>query len=217
MHRHMLFPNASGQNGSYVPLKLRTMPHQLLRCSRLSVSMLKSLSVARKPYAIGRFSWLSQSSSVLALPLMSASFQSRQPFATASSSSPYDPLALRPNKICDPYGQGGKPLSRQEAKDLLSTVHDDWMLIQPETNNDDDTTPCGLERDFFHKDMMDGAQFVAKIAAVGTIHNHYPSILLERRLLPKAWQVVTRVTCRTPTLEGLSYNDFYIAMVSLVE
>eukprot|EP00522_Entomoneis_paludosa_P018511 CAMPEP_0172462946 /NCGR_PEP_ID=MMETSP1065-20121228/45539_1 /TAXON_ID=265537 /ORGANISM="Amphiprora paludosa, Strain CCMP125" /LENGTH=32 /DNA_ID= /DNA_START= /DNA_END= /DNA_ORIENTATION= len=27
----------------------------------------------------------------------------------------YDPTAKRPNKICDPYGQGGKPLSAANA------------------------------------------------------------------------------------------------------
>jgi len=132
----------------------------------------------------------------------------RRTFATSFS---YDPLARRPNKTCDPYGQGGKPLSREEAQNLLATVEDSWRLVPAEATNE---PPTGLTRDFFHNDFLTASQFVTKIAAVATVNNHYPSILLERRLLPKAWQVVTRVECRTLTLEGLSYNDFHIAMVS---
>lgn len=127
----------------------------------------------------------------------------RQFFATKAS---YDPFARRPNQICDPYGQGGKPLSREDAQGLLATVEKDWSLV-PEDS------PTLLVRDFYHKDFMEGSKFVAKIAAVAHMNNHYPSIYLERRLLPKAWQVVTSVRCCTPTLGGLSYNDFHIAMV----
>jgi pterin-4a-carbinolamine dehydratase len=103
-------------------------------------------------------------------------------------------------------------LSRREAQNLLAMVDSNWKLV-PKSSDD---VPSEVARDFFHDNMMDGAEFVKKIAAVGTINNHYPSILLERRLLPKAWQVVTRVTCRTPTLKGLSYNDFHIAMVRVL-
>ena len=127
----------------------------------------------------------------------------RQFFATKAS---YDPLARRPNQICDPYGQGGKPLSREDAQDLLATVEKEWSLV-PEDS------PTLLVRDFYHKDFMEGSKFVSKIAAVAHMNNHYPSIYLERRLLSKAWQVTTRVECSTPTLGGLSYNDFHIAMV----
>lgn len=133
----------------------------------------------------------------------------------ASNNNKYDPLARRPNKICDPYGQGGKPLSRQEAQNLLATVDGCWKLV-PEEATEIDDPPTALVREFFHQDFLQGAQFVTKIAAVGHVSNHYPSIMLERRLLPKAWQVVSRVECRTPTLQGLSYNDFHVAMVSFV-
>lgn len=190
-----------------------------LRChhQRHAFTMLNSQACVIKSCSIRQLSLISSENTALE-PLLMPVFPNRRSFAASSSPPPsdaYDPLARRPNKICDPYGQGGKPLSHQEAQNLLSTVHDDWRLVVPSAADDYDMPPAGLMRDFFHKDMMDGAQFVTKIAAVGTINNHYPSILLERRLLPKAWQVVTRVTCRTPTLEGLSYNDFYVAMVSL--
>jgi pterin-4a-carbinolamine dehydratase len=119
----------------------------------------------------------------------------------------YDPLARRPNEVCDPYGQGGKPLSREDAQGLLATVEKDWRLV-PEDS------PTGLIRDFHHENFMEGSQFVGKIAAVAHMNNHYPSIQLERKLLPRSWQVATTVKCSTPTLKGLSYNDFHIAMVS---
>lgn len=132
-----------------------------------------------------------------------------RPFA---SSPRHDPLARRPNKVCDPYGQGGKPLSRQEAQSLLATIEDGWKLVPEEEVSEG--PPTSLARDFYHENFLEASQFVTKIAAIGHVNNHYPSILLERRLLSKAWQVVTRVECRTPTLEGLSYNDFHLAMVS---
>lgn len=171
------------------------------------VSKLKAESSTRKIYAM-----------VLASSIQTASFtheshhmsiHKRRSFATTSS---YDPLARRPNKICDPYGQGGKPLSRNDAQNLFATVDEGWRLV-PEAS---DEPPTGVVREFYHQDFLAGAQFVSKIAAVAHVNNHYPSILLERRLLPKAWQVVARVECRTPTLEGLSYNDFHLAMVSQV-
>lgn len=172
---------------------------------------LKSQPLITFSYNTGPFSLMSNKTLAFQPPLAPV-LTSRRSFASFSSPPSYDPLARRPNRICDPYGQGGKPLLREEAQNLLATLNDDWTLVH-ETDVDDGT-PTELVRAFFHKDMMDGAQFVTKIAAVGKINNHYPSILLERRLLPKAWQVITRVSCRTPTLEGLSYNDFYIAMVS---
>jgi pterin-4a-carbinolamine dehydratase len=136
--------------------------------------------------------------------MLNAPSRQRRFFASKPS---YDPLARRPNQICDPYGQGGKRLPREDAQGLLATVEKDWRLV-PEDS------PTGLVRDFHHKDFMDGSQFLAKIAVVAHMNNHYPSIHLERKLLPKSWQVATTVKCSTPTLEGLSYNDFYIAMVS---
>lgn len=130
----------------------------------------------------------------------------------ASEPSYYDPLARRPNKVCDPYGQGGRPLSREDAQGLLATVEKDWRLVVVAAAAQD-SSPTGLMRDFHHEDFMNGSQFVAKIAAVAHMNNHYPSIQLERKLLPRSWQVTTTVTCSTPTLKGLSYNDFHIAMV----
>lgn len=151
------------------------------------------------PRTAEQFSWFPVAQNVMC----NVPSRQRQLFTTKAS---YDPLARRPNQICDPYGQGGKPLSREDAQGLLAAVEKDWSLV-PEDS------PTLLVRDFYHKDFMEGSKFVAKIAAVAHMNNHYPSIYLERRLLPKSWQVTTRVKCSTPTLRGLSYNDFHIAMV----
>ena len=39
-----------------------------------------------------------------------------------------DPMAKKPNKVCDPYGQSGKPLDYHQAKSLLSTLDKGWII-----------------------------------------------------------------------------------------
>lgn len=142
-------------------------------------------------------------------------------FISSTDKSKPDPSARRPNAKCDPYGQGGKPLPWTEAKTLLMTVDPQWILEEDESNdsksqNDDSPLPPkGLVREFIHPDFMTGSQFIAKMAAVAQVNDHYPSILLERRIIPsqKAWQVVTRIRCHTLVLGGLSTHDFHLAMV----
>ena len=152
-----------------------------------------------------------------------------------------DPLAKRPNKKCDPYGLGGKPLPVWECNILLSTLNDGWQLVLPETTSDTDNNnnnnnnsatpgvdeeqaskssspslpPTGLQKEFVHDDFLEGSRFVQTVASVAQWNNHFPVIQLERRLMAKekAWQIVTTVTCSTPTLKGLSHSDFHIAMV----
>ena len=43
----------------------------------------------------------------------------------------YDPTAKRPNRLCDPYGQGGQPLSYEAATKLRTTLHTDWIFHMP--------------------------------------------------------------------------------------
>lgn len=186
--------------------RARLMVLRSCYCRYVPIATLKSLST-QKPTTRRQFCWSVKKSPVVNPTLDLHATRCSRSFASSSSS--YDPLARRPNKVCDPYGQGGKPLSRLECQNLLGTIHKDWKLEPP----DDTSTPTELVRDFYHVNMLDGAQFVHTIAAVGAVHNHYPCIILERRLLPRAWQVVTRVKCRTLPLEGLSFNDFHVAMV----
>jgi len=131
-----------------------------------------------------------------------------------------DPMARRPTVKCDPYGQGGKPMSSVEAEALLFTLHSDWTLLPlqsaPDNKNDkNDAPPHSLERTFVHSDFLQGAALVQTLAAVAVVNNHFPArITLERRIVRKQWQVVTRVHCHTVVLGGLSTHDFHLAMVS---
>ena len=128
-----------------------------------------------------------------------------------------DPSAKRPNKVCDPYGQGGQPMSKSEAERLKSTIHADWRLKErgiDETTNHAELAPIAIHREFYHPDFLTGARFVQRIAAVAQINAHFPSIQLDRRIFRKNWQVVTTVRCHTLTLGGLSSHDFFLAMVS---
>jgi hypothetical protein len=51
-------------------------------------------------------------------------------FSTTARKPPRpDPLALRPTSKCDPYGQQGRPMTLQQAKDLLSTVESAWQIV----------------------------------------------------------------------------------------
>lgn len=127
-----------------------------------------------------------------------------------------DPLARRPNQVCDPYGQGGKPMSLSNANDLMKTLEQDWTLVRA-PQREEDEPPVSLMREFYHSDYLTASRFVSHVAAVGHNNNHYPSIFLERRLLKKAWQVVTTVRCQTPTLGGLSHHDFFIGTMIDVE
>jgi pterin-4a-carbinolamine dehydratase len=128
-----------------------------------------------------------------------------------------DPFARRPTAKCDPYGQGGKPLPKWEANNLLSTLHPEWKIEQEQGEGQGkEATPQAIVREFAHPDFITGGRFVAKLAAVAQLHAHFPSIHLERKIRSrqKAWQVVTSVRCHTLVLGGLSTHDFHLAMVS---
>jgi pterin-4a-carbinolamine dehydratase len=132
-----------------------------------------------------------------------------------------DPMAKRPTFRCDPYGQGGKPMSWMEAEALLATLHSDWKLVATpgkETSTATDGTPKfpphALEREFLPTDFLSGARLVQKLATVAQLDNHFPAQLkLLRKIVRKEWQVVTQVQCHTTVLDGLSTSDFHLAMV----
>lgn len=158
------------------------------------------------------------------------SLQNRSPGLCYFSTKAKDPFARRPNKVCDPYGQGGKPLSSSDAKQQLSILEPGWKLV---VDNDGtimektefkesklgEVIPKAVQKEFYHENYLDASRFVSIIASVAHMNNHYPSISIERRLMKqeKAWRVVSTVTCSTETLGGLSFNDFHIAMLIDVE
>ena len=112
-----------------------------------------------------------------------------------NNSSRPDPMAKRPNKFCDPYGQQGKPLSKSEISLHLPTIDAAW------TPTDDSTA---LHREFFHHDFIQAATFAKKIAAVAQLNAHFPSITIDRRIIKKQWQVVSRIRCHTFVLGNCS-------------
>ncbi len=135
-----------------------------------------------------------------------------------------DPFARRPNQKCDPYGQGGKPLTTLEAEQLLITLHKDWNLEGVSHHTDKEELlsdasiigiPTQLRRYFTHPDYITGAHFLNHLAAVAQMNDHFPSIALERKLdsRKKQWTVMSTITFHTFVLKGLSSHDFFVAMV----
>ena len=128
-----------------------------------------------------------------------------------------DPMARRPNQKCDPYEMGGKPMEWKQAQELLtSTLEAPWNII---TNDDDnDQKVMKLVRVFHHDSYTNASKFTNILTAIATQHNHYPpNIILQRKLGKKEWKITTTVECFTPTLQGLSFHDFHIAMMIDVE
>lgn len=125
-----------------------------------------------------------------------------------------DPTAKRPHRLCDPYGQGGKPLADAEVKYLCSTIHADWKVQTVAQNDDEPSRPLALTREFAHPDFLSGSRFLHTLAAVAQMNAHFPSLHLERKNVKNNnWQVVSVVRCHTTVLRGLSTHDFHLAMV----
>ena len=127
-----------------------------------------------------------------------------------------DPMARRPNQKCDPYEMGGKPMEWKQAQELLtSTLEAPWNII---TNDNDDPKGMKLVRVFHHDSYTNASKFTNILTAIATQHNHYPpNIILQRKLGKREWNITTTVECFTPTLQGLSFHDFHIAMMIDVE
>lgn len=130
----------------------------------------------------------------------------RGEFSTTTTNRP-DPFARRPNNKCDPYGQKGIPMPKSEAEKLQTTIDSEWNI---EFELD---TPKAISRSFSHPDFLSGSKFLQKVAAVAQINNHYPKLELDRRIIQKQWQVITRISCHTTVLNGISAHDFHLAMV----
>jgi len=126
----------------------------------------------------------------------------------STQKAPTDPTARRPNQVCDPYGQGGKPLAAFEAKSLMATIHKEWELVET-----DDGAPVALQREFVHTDFLQASKFLHRLAAVAEMNAHFPSLHLERRIVQKNWVTVSTARCHTTVLKGLSRHDFHLAMV----
>jgi pterin-4a-carbinolamine dehydratase len=145
-----------------------------------------------------------------------------------------DPLAKRPSKKCDPYGNNGQPLSMQQIQLYIPTIDSEWRVnvrdVDPDNNNaggnstdlvetEDEPEPYSLTRQFYHANYLDASKFVTTVAAVCHLQNHFAKFTMERKLHPqhKTWVVVLEIECTTPILNGLSINDFHVAMLMDVE
>lgn len=189
-----------------------------LHHTRTSTSTLKTATTRTSPSTASIF--------FPPTPTSTPSFSFFRSFVTSDSTSTLDPTAKRPTKACDPYGQGGKPLSLLDASGLLTTLDDGWTLQRQQHHRaqsiisaPEPAPPQSVCKEFYHDNFVTGSRFVSHVAAVAHNNNHYPTITLERRLMKReeAWRVVSTVKCFTPTLGGLSYNDFHLAMLIDVE
>ena len=115
-----------------------------------------------------------------------------------------DPLAKRPNKVCDPYEQGGKPLAEPQVSRLLKTISRDWV-VSSDFGTLTRSFDCGSR-------YLDSVSLLKSLSSVCYNNDHYPSLALSRTLNRRSWSNSVVVTMRTELLGGLSYRDFEIAM-----
>ena len=99
------------------------------------------------------------------------------------------------SKKCDPYEQGGKPLSGEEAERLRSMQVPEWKLSEDKLS---------ITRTWRSQDFNEAAQFLLKISILCQNEGHQPrSVGLE---LVRGKEEMT-VTLSTPRLKGLSFAD----------
>jgi 4a-hydroxytetrahydrobiopterin dehydratase len=97
-------------------------------------------------------------------------------------------------KTCVPCEGGVKPMTADEARKLLGSLHADWSL------NDDATE---IRREFRFKGFHRTMGFVNALAWIANQENHHPDMEV-------GWgRCLVRFT--THSIEGLSENDFICA------
>jgi 4a-hydroxytetrahydrobiopterin dehydratase len=97
-------------------------------------------------------------------------------------------------KRCIPCEGGVQPLTRGEAKPLLSKLHSAW-----EISNDGKK----LSRNFTFSDFVQAMLFVNDVAIVAQSENHHPDISIHYNKV--------RLELWTHAIGGLSENDFIVA------
>jgi 4a-hydroxytetrahydrobiopterin dehydratase len=96
---------------------------------------------------------------------------------------------------CVPCEGGTPPLSREEARSLLSQLGDGWELSE-------DTRT--LSRQLTFKNFLRAMDFLNQLAQVAEQENHHPDFCLQ------GWNKVS-LTLSTHSIGGLSRNDFIMA------
>ena len=97
-------------------------------------------------------------------------------------------------KTCLPCEGGAKPMSVEEAGQLLARLHDDWSLSEDGTE---------IRRDFSFKGFYRTMGFVNAVAWIANQENHHPD-------LEVGWGHCL-VKFSTHAINGLSENDFICA------
>ncbi len=97
------------------------------------------------------------------------------------------------DKHCIPCEEGGKPLTKEQATDLMEQVAG-WILS-------DDATQ--LTRSFPFKDFADALTFADKVGKLAEEEWHHPDLSI-------TWGRVD-VTLSTHSIRGLSESDFILA------
>ncbi|NGX15879.1 4a-hydroxytetrahydrobiopterin dehydratase [Wenzhouxiangella sp. XN24] len=97
-------------------------------------------------------------------------------------------------KTCLPCEGGAKPMSAEEAGQLLSSLHDDWSLSEDGTE---------IRRDFRFKGFYRTMGFVNAVAWIANQENHHPDLAV-------GWGHCL-VRFSTHAINGLSENDFICA------
>uniref|UniRef100_A0A7S0M295 4a-hydroxytetrahydrobiopterin dehydratase n=1 Tax=Cryptomonas curvata TaxID=233186 RepID=A0A7S0M295_9CRYP len=115
-------------------------------------------------------------------------------------SGPAGPESKAPRQKCDPYEQGGRPLTLEQATPMLAQVPQ-WSLA-------DDARV--LERRWPSADLLSSSDFVHRIAVLSQNVGHSP-LFLGLQSARGGRQAVT-VRLSTPALGGLSYSDFLLAL-----
>jgi 4a-hydroxytetrahydrobiopterin dehydratase len=96
---------------------------------------------------------------------------------------------------CVPCEGGTPPLSRAEARSLLSQLGEGWQLSGDATM---------LSRQIGFKNFLRAMDFLNRLAEVAEQENHHPDFCLQ------GWNKV-RIELSTHSIGGLSRNDFIMA------
>jgi 4a-hydroxytetrahydrobiopterin dehydratase len=98
------------------------------------------------------------------------------------------------NRQCKPCEGGVEPLSSEDAKELLSELHDDWQI-----------SADGLEisRTFGFPAYSRSLGFANAVAWIAITQGHHPDLLLSYSKCQVSWT--------THAIGGLSDNDFICA------
>lgn len=98
------------------------------------------------------------------------------------------------SKKCKPCEGGAQPLSMEQARELMRSLHDSWRL---------DEATATIERHFEFKAFSRTIAFANAVAWIATNEGHHPQLIINYGSC--------NVQYRTHAVDGLSDNDFICA------